>query len=285
MSAETHGNGRVFIVGAGPGDPELLTLRAARLLEGADAVVYDRLVSEQVLSLCPPRCRRIYAGKSAGRHTLTQEEINRLLVEFAREGLRVVRLKGGDPFVFGRGGEEALALAESGIPFEIIPGVSSAVAGPAYAGIPVTHRGLAAAVTFVTAHEDPAKPDSQVDYAHLAQTRGTLVFLMGARSVGRIAHALITGGMAPATPVAIVENATTERQRTIRCSLESAPLFAEREEISPPAVIVVGEVAALSDELDWFHPEARREILWGHPASPESLEEQLNSAAPNAARI
>lgn len=271
MKSETQENGRVFIVGAGPGDPELLTLRAARLLEGAEAVVYDRLISDQVLSLCPPHCRRIYAGKSAGRHTLTQEEINHLLVELAREGLQTVRLKGGDPFVFGRGGEEALALAEAGVPFEIVPGVSSAVAGPAYAGIPVTHRGLAASVTFVTAHEDPAKPDRQVDYEALARINGTLVFLMGARSIGRITHALIEAGMAADTPVAIVENATTERQRTIRCSLENAPIFAEREEISPPAIVVVGEVAALSDELAWFHPEARGEIPWDHPASPELL--------------
>ena len=192
MSNQTYSSsGRVHVVGAGPGDPELLTLRAARLLGRADAVVYDRLVDPQLLELCPPGCRQIFAGKATGNHMMSQSEINFLLIELARGGLEVVRLKGGDPFVFGRGGEEAQALAEAGVPFEIVPGVTSAVAAPAYAGVPVTHRGLASSVTFITAHEDPWKPDKSVDYAHLAASRGTLVFLMGARSVGLIARELL----------------------------------------------------------------------------------------------
>ena len=275
MQAETTKSaGRVVIAGAGPGDPELITLRAARSLERADAVIYDRLVSPQLLDLCPPGCRRIFAGKAAGSHTMAQGEINALLIGLARRGNEVVRLKGGDPFVFGRGGEEALALAEAGVPFEIIPGVTSAVAAPAYAGVPVTHRGLASAVTFVTAHEDPEKPGPEVDYAHLARSTGTLVFLMGARSIGRIARKLLEGGMAEDTPAAIIEDASTSCQRTLRCTLGQAPSFAEREEVSPPAVVVIGAVARLADELAWYRPEDEDEEAprWRRLTSPALLE-------------
>ena len=254
--------GQVYIVGAGPGDLELLTLRAARLLGETDAVIYDRLIGEEILELCPPECLHIFAGKSPENHTMRQEEINSLLIDLAREKLSVIRLKGGDPFVFGRGGEEAQALAEAGIPFEIVPGVTSAAAAPAYAGIPVTHRGLASSVTFVTAHEDPTKPETSVDYAHLAAGAGTLVFLMGARSVGRISRELIKNGMGIDTPVAIIENATTSRQRALRCSLGEAPSFAEREEVSSPAVVVMGEVASLADELAWFRPQEGLSPPW-----------------------
>ncbi len=274
--------GRVFIVGAGPGDPDLLTLRAARLLQGADAVLYDRLLSPGALDLCRADCRLIFAGKSPGNHTLSQEEINGLLVDLAREGLEVVRLKGGDPFVFGRGGEEALALARAGVPFGVVPGVTSAVAAPAFAGIPVTHRGLAASVTVVTAHEDPGKEGGQVDFAHLAKSPGTLVFLMGARSVGRIAHGLLEGGMVPETPVAIVENAATGRQRALRCKLSEAARFAEREEVSPPAVVVVGAVAALAEELAWFRPEGDQEMPWCRPSPEDPTEIATHSAIARA---
>lgn len=265
-------NGFVYIVGAGPGHPELLTLRAARLLGEADAVVYDRLICLETLALCAPGCRRISAGKAAGNHTMTQEEINRLLIDLALEGLIVVRLKGGDPFIFGRGGEEALALKEAEVPFEIVPGVTSAAAAPAFAGIPVTHRGLSSSVTIVTAHEDPSKPETSVDFAHLATSLGTLVFLMGARSVGRIARALLHHGMNPETPVAIVESATTNRQRTLRCRLDEAIQFAEWEEVSSPAVIVVGAVAALADVLGWFQPEEDPVLPWQRLQSPTILE-------------
>jgi uroporphyrin-III C-methyltransferase len=255
-------NGRVYIVGAGPGDPELMTIRAARLLGEADAVVYDRLVCFESLDFCPPGCRLISAGKAAGNHTMTQEEINQLLIDLAREGLTVVRLKGGDPFIFGRGGEEALALAGAGVPFEIVPGVTSAAAAPAYVGIPVTHRHMASSVTFVTAHEDPKKPGGSVDYAHLASGNGTLVFLMGARSIGRISRELLRHGMSAESSVAIIENATTSSQRLLRCTLEETPLFAEREEVSSPAVIVVGPVAALADDLGWYLPHESQTLPW-----------------------
>ncbi len=267
-------SGRVHIVGAGPGDPELLTLRAARLIGEADAIVYDRLVCTEILELCPPGCRQIFAGKSPGNHTMSQSEINRLLIDLARGGLSVVRLKGGDPFIFGRGGEEAQALADAGIPFEVVPGVTSAAAAPAYAGIPVTHRGLASTATFVTAHEDPAKLETSVDYAHLAASGGTLVFMMGARSVGRISRELLKHGMASETPVAIVENATTSRQRTLRCTLGEAPSFAEREEVSPPAIVVVGAVASLADDLAWFHPEEGQALPW-HRLQTQALLESI----------
>ena len=247
-------SGRVAIAGAGPGDPGLITLRAARLLGRAGAVVYDRLVSPEILALCPEGCRLIFAGKAAGNHTMPQSEVNALLIDLARQGLEVVRLKGGDPFVFGRGGEEAQALAGAGVPFEIVPGVTSATAAPACAGIPVTHRGLASSATFVTAHEDPQKPETGVDYAHLAQSRGTLVFLMGARSIGRISRELLENGMPADTHAAIIENASTGRQRALPCTLGEAPSVAEREEISPPAVFVVGEVASLAGELAWRRP-------------------------------
>ncbi len=253
--------GKVQIVGAGPGDPDLLTLKAAKALSNADVVIYDRLVNPEILALCPESCQFIDAGKSSGRHTMNQGDINESLVHFALSGFQVVRLKGGDPFVFGRGGEEAQALVEAGVQFEIIPGVSSALAVPAYAGIPVTHRNLASSFTVVTAHEDPSKPETQVNYAHLAKDRGTLVFLMGARSIGRISAALIENGMAKDTPTAIIENGTTNRQSAYRCLLAEASSLAQREEISPPAVFLVGPVADL-EELVWFEADESQEISW-----------------------
>ena len=256
--------GKVQIVGAGPGDPDLLTLKAAKALLGADVVIYDRLVNPEILELCPENCELINAGKSSGRHTMSQDDINEALVRFADSGYRVVRLKGGDPFVFGRGGEEAQALAEAGIDFEIIPGISSALAVPAYAGIPVTHRNLASSFTVVTAHEDPGKSETQVDYAHLAKNPGTLVFLMGARSIGRISAALIENGMSRDTPTAIIENGTTKRQLAYRCPLGKALSLAQREEVSPPAVFLVGPVAGLED-LVWFEADESQEISWRCP--------------------
>ena len=266
--------GKVLIVGAGPGDPDLLTLKAAKALSNADVVIYDRLVNPEVIELCPDNCQLINAGKSSGRYTMSQNDINEALIRFAHRGYQVVRLKGGDPFVFGRGGEEAQALADAGIPFEIIPGISSAVAVPAYAGIPVTHRSLASSFTVVTAHEDPSKPETQVDYAHLAKDRGTLVFLMGARSIGRISAALIDNGMSKDTPAAIIENGTTNRQFAYRCNLGEAPSLAQREEISPPAVFLVGPVAGLED-LVWFEADESQEISW-RCSTEESLSKAIS---------
>ena len=253
--------GKVHIAGAGPGDPDLLTLKAAKALSNADVVIYDRLVNPEILQLCPESCELINAGKSSCRHIMSQDDINKSLIHFAHRGFQVVRLKGGDPFVFGRGGEEAQALAEASVHFEIIPGISSALAVPTYAGIPVTHRNIASSFTVVTAHEDPQKPETQVDYAHLAKDRGTLVFLMGARSIGRISAALIENGMSKDTPTAIIENGTTNRQSAYRCPLGKASSLAQREEISPPAVFLVGPVAGLED-LVWFEADESQEISW-----------------------
>lgn len=236
----------VYLVGAGPGDPGLLTRRAAELLARADVVVFDRLVPASVLDLAPESAERIDVGKAPGRAERSQDEINTLLVARARERERVVRLKGGDPLVFGRGGEEAEALAAAAVPFEIVPGVTSALAAPAYAGIPVTHRGLSTHVTVVTGHEDPTKGRVDVDWAALARAGGTLVVLMGASRAAEIARALVAGGRAPDTPVAVVRNGTRPDQCTMRATLATI----SDVEVRAPSVIVVGEVAAL--DLAWF---------------------------------
>ena len=235
----------VALVGAGPGDPDLLTLRAARLLAEADVVVHDALVGDGVLALIPTSAERIDVGKRPGRPT-PQELISALLVELARQGKRVVRLKGGDPFVFGRGGEEAEALAAAGVGFEIVPGISSSVAAPAAAGIPVTHRGVSAAFTVVTGHRRAGEPD--VDWRSLAGVGGTIVVLMGVSRRAEIAAELIAGGLDPSTPVAAIESATTTRQLVGRWRLDD---LADAD-VRSPAVIVVGPVAAL--ELLDHHP-------------------------------
>ena len=206
------GTGTVFLVGAGPGDPGLVTLKAVRAMAEAEVVIYDHLVDEAILSHVHRGARMIYAGKEGGRHTLSQDEINRLIVSHAKEGRRVVRLKGGDPFIFGRGGEEALVLAAEGIPFEIVPGVTSASAVPAYAGIPVTHRGSASMVVFVTGHEDPTKDEDSVDWGYLAGFTGTIVVLMGVKRIEENVNALIAGGKSPDTPSALISRGTTPAQ-------------------------------------------------------------------------
>lgn len=248
----TRAPGTVYLVGAGPGDPGLLTVRGAECIRRADVIVHDRLVNARLLELARSSAKIIDVGKAPGTRGVGQDEINKLLVAKARSGKTVCRLKGGDPFVFGRGGEEALALAEAGVPFEVVPGVTSAVAGPAYAGIPVTHRGLASSVTLVTGTEDAAKEHAAVDWAPLGKGRGTLVFLMGARNLAAIADALVRHGRAPSTPVAIVEWATYPFQVTVETTLDEArdPAFAQS--IQPPVVVVVGDVAGLRDRLRWF---------------------------------
>jgi uroporphyrinogen III methyltransferase/synthase len=236
----------VYLVGAGPGDPGLLTVRGAELLAKADVVVHDRLASPRLLDLAPRSAERIDVGKAPGRVAMSQADIDRLLVERGRDGATVVRLKGGDPFVFGRGGEEAEALIAAGVRFEVVPGVTSAIAAPAYAGIPVTHRGLSTHVTIVTGHEDPTKTTSDTDWDALARAGGTLVVLMGAGRVAEVARLLIAGGRAPQTPVAAVRWGTHPHQRTIRGTL--ATIAAEA--VEAPSAIVVGAVAAL--DLGWF---------------------------------
>lgn len=250
--------GIVYLVGAGPGDPGLITLRGIECLKRADVVVYDRLVNHSLLAYAQ-RAELIDVGKQPKHHTLPQEEINALLVEKARAGKTVVRLKGGDPFVFGRGGEEASALAEADLPFEVVPGVTSAIAAPAYAGIPVTHRGVACSVSFATGHRADFVEDPACEWARLACRTDTLVFLMGVRNLPRIVEQLIAHGHSPDTPIALVERATRTSQKTVVGTL--ADIVERAAEIRPPAAIVIGEVVRLRESLRWFDLPDRRPLL------------------------
>ena len=244
--------GTVSLVGAGPGDPGLLTVRGRELLRTADVVVYDRLVNPALLDETPRGALRIFAGKAAGAHGLPQAEINALLVAHARRGRRVVRLKGGDPFVFGRGGEEAEALAAAGIPWEVVPGVSAAVAVPAYAGIPLTHRRLASSVAVVTGHEDEGRGAPRVDWAGLATAVDTLVVLMGLRSLPGIVAELLAHGRGPDTPVALVRWGTTPAQATVTGVLGDIVEQVRAARLEPPVVAVIGDVVSLGERLRWF---------------------------------
>lgn len=244
------GTGTVYLVGAGPGDPGLLTVRGLELLRRADVIVYDRLVNPALLDEASPRALRVFAGKWTGERSLSQDQINARLIADARAGRRVVRLKGGDPFVFGRGGEEAEALADAGVPFEVVPGVSSAVAVPAYAGIPLTHRKMSSSFAVVTGHEDGCKDEPRVDWEKLATAVDTLVILMGTKSLPRIVARLLVHGRAPETPVALIRWGTTEAQETISGSL--ADILEKAAGLRPPVVAVIGEVARLHDHLRWF---------------------------------
>jgi uroporphyrinogen III methyltransferase/synthase len=247
----------VYLVGAGPGDPGLLTARALELIAGADVIVYDRLIPASALDGARSDAELIYAGKEGGGSSMPQGEITRLLVDRGSAQGCVVRLKGGDPFVFGRGGEEALALREAGIPFEVVPGVTAGVAGPAYAGIPVTHRDAASAVAFVTGHEDPGKESSAIDWSALAAFPGTLVFYMGVRQLATIADRLIAAGRAPSEPAAVVERGTLPDQRVVTGTLATISSLAAGEGVRAPALIVVGPVVSLREQLAWFAPTAR----------------------------
>ena len=252
MAAETPHP--VHIVGAGPGDPELLTLKAVRVLRDADVVVYDKLVPAEILALIPAGATRIFAGKVARNHHMPQEDINALLVSLARSGRRVVRLKGGDPFLFGRGGEEAEALARHGLPFVVVPGVTSASGCTAYAGIPLTHRGLAHGVRFVTGHTmDDAALD--LNWASLADADTTLVVYMGRTNVRRIAERLIAHGLSPQTPAAAIVQGTRPEQRTLLATLAALPERVEEMNRPAPTLLVIGRVVALSETLAWFRPE------------------------------
>lgn len=245
-------NSAVYLVGAGPGGPGLITVRGLELLRQADVVVYDRLADDGLLARARGDAEKIYVGKAAGDHTIEQSEINRILVARAKAGKSVVRLKGGDPFVLGRGGEEAEALFQSGIPFEVVPGVTSAVAVPAFAGIPVTHRGMASSFAVVTGHEDPAKEDASVDWKQLAISVDTIVCLMGMGNLKVIVDRLIKGGRSLTTPVALIQDGATPGQRTLVATLANIVAHAERADFQPPVVIVVGEVVALRERLAWF---------------------------------
>lgn len=248
--------GTVYLVGAGPGDPELISVRGARLLQQADALVYDRLVHPHLVHKTPPKTEKIYVGKAAGRKSISQEKINDLLIELAAKNRTVVRLKGGDPLVFGRGSEEAQALRAAGIPFEIIPGISSAIAGPAYAGIPLTHRGLAQSFTVVTGHTADVAND--LEWASFVKV-DTLVVLMGLRRLERIAQKLILHGKPADTPAAVISQASTSAQQSVVGTLADIAERASR--LVTPAIVVVGPAVALHYEIDWFkanlsnHPE------------------------------
>ncbi len=244
--------GKVYLVGAGPGDLGLVTLRAKECIERADAIIYDHLANPEMLGWARDDTEIIYAGKKAGEHALSQEEINQLLVEKARAGKEVVRLKGGDPFVFGRGAEEAKAIVDGGITFEIVPGITSAIAGPAYAGIPVTHRAENSLVTFFTGHEDPSKTKSAIDYAALSKLGGTQVMLMGVERIEAIAREMMANGVRGDLPVALVRWATTGRQETLTGTVENIGKRVAEAEFDAPAVAVFGDVVALRKDLNWY---------------------------------
>ncbi len=244
--------GKVYLVGAGPGDPGLITVKGRECIARADAVVYDYLANPVLLSYARKDAERIYVGKKEGHHTLPQELINALIVERAKKGQTVVRLKGGDPFIFGRGGEEAEGLVEAGVQFEVVPGVTSAIAVPAYAGIPLTHRDYTATLAFITGHEDPGKKESNIAWGKLATGAGTLVFLMGVRNLPAIAEKLMAHGRNPGTPVAVIRRGTGSDQLTLVGTLEDIAELAKACGMKAPAIIVVGEVVRLREKLEWF---------------------------------
>jgi uroporphyrinogen III methyltransferase/synthase len=245
--------GKVYITGAGPGDEKLITVKAMECLQKADVVVYDYLVNVSLLLYCKQSCEKVYAGKKANNHTMDQLLINEMLIRYALDGKTVVRLKGGDPFVFGRGGEEALALHQNNIPFEIIPGVTSGVAVPAYAGIPVTHRHCGSTLTFVTGHESANKPASDINWNALAKMRGTLVFYMGVSNLANITRHLIENGLCQQTPVALIRWGTTPSQETLCGTLADIAATVEATGFKPPAIIVVGQSVNYREKLKWFN--------------------------------
>ncbi len=248
-----HG-GEVSLVGAGPGDPDLLTFRALRLMQRADVVVYDRLVSQPVLDLVRLEAERIYAGKERAAHTLPQEHINEMLVRLARQGKRVVRLKGGDPFIFGRGGEEIATLMDEGIPFQVVPGITAAAGCASYAGIPLTHRDYSQSVVFVTGHQQDG--GMNLNWAALAQPRQTVVFYMGLHGVDILCRELVAHGLASTTPAALIQQGTMPQQRVLTGNLATLPELVRRSNVKAPTLIIVGDVVRLRDKLSWFEPSA-----------------------------
>ena len=263
--------GKVWFVGAGPGDPCLLTVRGAELLASAEVVIYDGLVNPELLRHSPPAAEVIYGGKHDRTRCVSQDDLNALLIAKASAGLRVVRLKGGDPYVFGRGGEEAEVLTRAGIPFEVVPGVSSFHAVPAYAGIPLSQSEPHPIVTIVTGHDDPLSPANRLDWAQLATTPGTLVVLMGLRNIRRIAATLVAHGRSPDTPVVIVSRGTTRRQASIAGTLATIPDKLQAAKLPPPAVTVIGEVVRRRPALNWFEDGVLSKLVPAASASPEPV--------------
>jgi uroporphyrin-III C-methyltransferase len=245
--------GKVFICGAGPGDPKLITIRAIEALNNCDVVLYDRLVCKEIIDQIPVKSEKIYVGRSVGDSTTHQDITNDLMVKYAKRGKRVVRLKGGDPFIFGRGAEEAEFLFKHNIQFEIIPGITSAIGSAAYAGIPLTHRRFASSIAIVTGHEDPKKRESTVKWDTLAKTVNTIVILMGVEKLEYISHKLIKAGMSKESDVAIIENGTTKKQRIVKGNLSNIVEKAQEKEMKSPAIIIIGKVVSLQEKLAWFN--------------------------------
>jgi uroporphyrinogen III methyltransferase/synthase len=273
--------GMVYLVGAGPGDAGLLTLRGAELLRRADVVVYDVLVNPELLRFAPATAERICRGKQASADALSQEQLNTLVIDRARQGQCVVRLKGGDPYIFGRGGEEAEELAAAGIPFEVVPGVSSVVAGPNYAGIPLTHREYCSSFTVFTGHEDPDGGETALHYDQIARIPGTKVVLMGMKRLREWAGSLVAHGMAPDTPVAMIRHATTGRQQSIAGTLATIAALAEENKFSPPVVTIIGDVVRLRGKLNWFE----RRPLFGQRVVVTRAREQAGRLAETLAEL
>lgn len=244
--------GTVYLLGAGPGDPSLMTLRGKELVESADCVIYDALIAPEILAWTKPGCVSMYVGKRAAKHAMPQEEINRLLVESSRRFQRVVRVKGGDPYVFGRGGEEGEALAAEGVPFEVVPGISSAIAGPGYAGIPVTHRGICTQFTVFTGHEDAGKEEPSLDIEGIARAQGTKIMLMGMSRLRETFDKLMAAGQDAATPAAAVQWAATGRQRSVRATVGGLADAVDKAGLGAPAIVVIGEVVSKAETLDWY---------------------------------
>ena len=244
--------GRVFICGAGPGDPALLTLKAAKLLKTCDVVLYDRLVTNKIIELIPDKCKRIYVGREIGDSSCHQDRTNNLMVAHAKNGEKVLRLKGGDPFIFGRGGEEAEYLREHNIKFEIVPGITSPIASAVYAGIPITHRKFSSSVAIVTGHESAGKEESIVKWDKLANAVDTVIIMMGIGRLRQISADLINAGMDKNTDAAVIENGTTSKQKLVKGTLENIADLSKKAKIAPPAIIIIGKVVSLQEKISWF---------------------------------
>jgi len=280
VNIENKNNGRVILIGAGPGDPDLITLKGIKYLQKADVVIYDYLANEKFLSYCKPNTEKIYVGKKGGDHTMSQSEITQLLVAKAREYNLVIRLKGGDPLIFGRGGEEILALRQENIDFEVVPGITAGTAALTYAGIPATHRGDATSISFITGNEDPTKRESGLNWPAIAKMNGTLVFYMGVNNLPNIAEQLTKNGKPTETPVALVRWGTMPNQRTIQGTLTNIAEIAQREKFEPPALIVIGEVVKYRDDMNWFERKPLfgiRIVVTRARAQSSDLVQELNA--------